>query len=91
MMGGDHDSGTKQRCRTGDSASFCCRWSAAGAVAILSLRHSIEPAEAKSATPKKEVKIVEFSDVGQQENTVTLPVIIKTDAEWNQHYRGLDP
>ena len=39
--------------------------------------------EAKSAMPK-EVKLVEFSDSGQRKDIVTVPVIIKTDAEWKQ-------
>lgn len=39
--------------------------------------------EAKSLTPKV-VKLVQFSDAGQREDTVTVPMIVKTDAEWKQ-------
>jgi peptide-methionine (R)-S-oxide reductase len=38
-------------------------------------------AEAKGGTPK-EVKLVEFSDTGQREDTVSQPMVVKTDAEW---------
>jgi peptide-methionine (R)-S-oxide reductase len=40
-------------------------------------------AEAKGGVPK-EVKLVEFSDTGQRGDTVTEPVVVKTDAEWKQ-------
>lgn len=56
---------------------------AAVAAMALKLRKGIAAVEAKEAVPK-EVKIVQFSDAGQRENTVTLPVVIKTDAEWKQ-------
>ena len=63
--------------------AFVVAGSAASAVAIFSLRRSIGSIEAKN-TAQKEVRIVEFSDVGQREDIVTLPVIVKTDAEWKQ-------
>jgi peptide-methionine (R)-S-oxide reductase len=63
--------------------AFVVTGSAASAVAIFSLRRSIGSIEAKN-TAQKEVRIVEFSDVGQREDIVTLPVIVKTDAEWKQ-------
>jgi peptide-methionine (R)-S-oxide reductase len=44
--------------------------------------HGITVVEA-SGTPK-EVKIVEFSSSGQRGETVTVPMIVKTDAEWKQ-------
>jgi hypothetical protein len=47
---------------------------------VFSLRYGIRTVEAKSSNPK-EVKIVEFSDAGQREDAVTVPVIVKTDAE----------
>src|SRR5580698_11590126 len=53
-----------------------------GAIA-LDLRYGIKSIEAKAGSPKA-VNIVEFSSSGQRENTVSLPVIIKTDAEWKQ-------
>jgi peptide-methionine (R)-S-oxide reductase len=63
--------------------AFIIAGSAAGAVAILSIRHNMEPVEAKSSAPKA-VNIVEFSSSGQREDVVSLPVVIKTDAEWKQ-------
>ena len=39
--------------------------------------------EAKSGAPK-EVKLVEFSDTGQRGETVTQPMVVKSDAEWRQ-------
>ena len=62
---------------------FVVRGSAVGASVVFGFRYGIEPVEAKSSTPK-EVKIIEFSDAGQREDTVELPVIVKTDAEWRQ-------
>jgi peptide-methionine (R)-S-oxide reductase len=59
----------------------------AGSAAItafaLRLRKGIETVEAKGNAPK-EVKIVQFSDTGQRENIATLPLVVKTDAEWKQ-------
>jgi peptide-methionine (R)-S-oxide reductase len=46
-------------------------------------RHGIEIVEAKAGGPK-EVKIVEFSPLGQRGDAVAVPVIVKTDAEWKQ-------
>jgi peptide-methionine (R)-S-oxide reductase len=45
------------------------------------LRFGVVAIEAASA---KEVKIVEFSVAGQRGDIVTLPMVIKTDAEWKQ-------
>ena len=58
---------------------------AGGVAAALAfhLRYGIEPVEAKAGSPKA-VDIVEFSNSGQREDTVSLPVIFKTDAEWKQ-------
>jgi len=59
---------------------------AAAAALAFDLRHGLGGArivEAKGGTPK-EVKIVEFSSSGQRGETVTVPVIVKTDAEWKQ-------
>ncbi len=55
-----------------------------GAVAALAFhfRCGIKIVEAKAGP--KEVKIVEFSPAGQREDAVTVPVIVKTDAEWKQ-------
>jgi peptide-methionine (R)-S-oxide reductase len=57
--------------------------SAAVAAILFDLRHGIEPVEAKGNVPK-EVKIVQFSDAGQRQDVVTVPIVVKTDAEWKQ-------
>jgi peptide-methionine (R)-S-oxide reductase len=41
-------------------------------------------AEGKSKGEPKEVKIVRFSDAGERLETVRVPKVIKTDAEWRQ-------
>jgi peptide-methionine (R)-S-oxide reductase len=41
-------------------------------------------AAAASAGPPKLVKIVLFTDAGQRQNTVTIPMIVKTEAEWRK-------
>ena len=58
---------------------------AGGAAAALAfnLRHGTSTVEATSGPPK-EVKIVEFSSSGQRGDTITVPMIVKTDAEWKQ-------
>jgi peptide-methionine (R)-S-oxide reductase len=56
---------------------------AAVAAFALKLRKGIETVEAKGDVPK-EVKIVRFSDTGQREAIATLPLVVKTDAEWKQ-------
>ena len=41
--------------------------------------------EAKDSNrPPKQVKIVMFSDAGERQQTVTVPMIVKSDAEWRQ-------
>jgi peptide-methionine (R)-S-oxide reductase len=50
---------------------------------VLNLRYGIEPVAAKTNAPK-EVKIVQFSDTGQREDTIALPIVVKTEAEWKQ-------
>jgi peptide-methionine (R)-S-oxide reductase len=56
-----------------------------GAVAAIALRlwKGIEAVEAKGSIPK-EVKIVQFSDTGQRGDIASLPLVVKTDAEWKQ-------
>ncbi len=49
----------------------------------LSFRYGITSVEAKSGSAK-EVKIVEFSNAGQRGGVSLVPVIVKTDAEWEQ-------
>jgi peptide-methionine (R)-S-oxide reductase len=56
---------------------------AAVAAIALKLRKGIETVEAKGNVPKQ-VKIVQFSNAGQRGDIVTLPIVIKTDAEWKQ-------
>ena len=53
------------------------------ATIALRLRHGSNVVEARAKTPK-DVKIVEFSTSGQRGDTVTVPVMMKTDAEWKQ-------
>jgi peptide-methionine (R)-S-oxide reductase len=56
---------------------------AAVAGIALKLRSGVETVAAKGSIPK-EVKIVQFSDAGQREDTLALPLVAKTDAEWKQ-------
>jgi peptide-methionine (R)-S-oxide reductase len=59
---------------------------AGGAVATafaFNLRYGTLQAEAKNVT-LKQVKIVQFSAAGQREDTVAVPIVVKTDAEWKQ-------
>ena len=53
------------------------------AAMALKLRDRGAVVEAKGDVPK-EVKIVQFSDSGQREDITTLPVVVKTDAQWKQ-------
>jgi peptide-methionine (R)-S-oxide reductase len=53
------------------------------AAIALRLRSGMEAVEAKGNIPR-EVKIVQFSDSGQRGEIVSLPVVVKTDAEWKQ-------
>jgi peptide-methionine (R)-S-oxide reductase len=63
--------------------AFVVAGSAAATAMIFKLRHGSSAVEAKSALPKQ-VAIVQFSSAGQREATVSLPTIVKTDAEWKQ-------
>jgi peptide-methionine (R)-S-oxide reductase len=56
---------------------------AAVAAIAFDLRHGIVSVEAKGNVPK-DVKIVQFSDAGERQDLVTLPVVVKTDDEWKQ-------
>jgi peptide-methionine (R)-S-oxide reductase len=67
---------------------FIVAGTSAAAAFAFNLRHGIKIVEAGSAAPK-EVKIVEFSDSGQRGDTVTVPMIVKTDAEWKQQLSPL--
>jgi peptide-methionine (R)-S-oxide reductase len=49
----------------------------------LELWNALEAVEAKGGVPKV-VKIVQFSDTGQRQDVATLPLVVKTDAEWKQ-------
>jgi len=57
--------------------------SAAVAAVALKLQFGADMADAKEKGPK-EVQIVHFSDAGQREETVTVPLVVKSDAEWKQ-------
>jgi peptide-methionine (R)-S-oxide reductase len=62
---------------------FVIAGSAVATAAVYGLSRESNPVEAKENLPK-EVKIVQFSAVGQREDIVTLPTVGKTDAEWKQ-------
>lgn len=62
---------------------FVMAGGAAAATIAFRLRYGAEPAEAKSSAPK-DVKIVQFSDTGQRQDVATLPMVVKTEAEWKQ-------
>lgn len=63
--------------------AFVLTGSAAAVGMIYNFRSGVSPVAANGSLPK-EVKIVQFSDTGQRENVVTLPVVVKTDEEWKQ-------
>ena len=63
--------------------AFVVAGSAAATAMIFKLRYESNAVEAKSALPKQ-VTIVQFSSAGQRGATVSLPTIVKTDAEWKQ-------
>jgi peptide-methionine (R)-S-oxide reductase len=56
---------------------------AAFAAIALKLRRGIELVKASGSIPRQ-VKVVQFSDAGQRQDVATLPVVVKTDAEWKQ-------
>jgi peptide-methionine (R)-S-oxide reductase len=62
---------------------FMIAGSAAAVALVFKFRNGNGNVEAKSATPKQ-VTIVEFSQAGQRGDVVTVPTIVKTDAEWKQ-------
>ncbi|MBT9329561.1 peptide-methionine (R)-S-oxide reductase MsrB [Acidipila sp. 4G-K13] len=62
---------------------FVIAGSSAVTAMFLNLRYGTERVEAKTGA-LKEVRIVEFSAAGQRGDTVSLPVITRTDAEWKQ-------
>jgi peptide-methionine (R)-S-oxide reductase len=72
----DHKSGTNRR-------AFLILATGAAAALALKFKRGPESVEAKSGAPK-EVKIVEFSLSGQRQDAVSVPSIVKTDAEWQQ-------
>jgi peptide-methionine (R)-S-oxide reductase len=55
----------------------------AAATAGIALRFRTPSVEAKDITPKL-VKLVQFADSGQRQDFVTVPMIVKSDAEWQQ-------
>jgi peptide-methionine (R)-S-oxide reductase len=68
--------------------TFVLAGSGAAAALMFNLHHGADVVEAKSGSPK-EVKIVEFSDSGQRGETITVPMIVKADAEWKQQLSPL--
>jgi peptide-methionine (R)-S-oxide reductase len=63
--------------------AFLIAGSGAVTAIALNLRYGTKPVQGKAGSPKA-VSIVEFSNSGHREDRVSLPVIIKTDAEWKQ-------
>ena len=63
--------------------SFAVCTAAAVVGIAFNFRNGTDTVNAKSGAPK-EVKLVEFSDTGQRGETVTQPMIVKSDAEWKQ-------
>jgi peptide-methionine (R)-S-oxide reductase len=63
--------------------AFLLAGSGAVTAIALGLRYGIKPIEAKAGSPKT-VNIVEFSNSGQRQDRVSVPMILKTDAEWKQ-------
>jgi peptide-methionine (R)-S-oxide reductase len=63
--------------------TFIIAGSAAAAALVFRFRNDNGNVEAKAETPKQ-VTIVEFSQAGQRGDAVSVPTIVKTDAEWKQ-------
>ena len=58
---------------------------AAAAALAWSYLQRRDPAQAAApAGPPKPVKIVQFTDAGQRQDTVTVPEIVKTEDEWRK-------
>jgi len=63
--------------------SFIGASGASVAAIALKLQFGVDMVEAKEKVAK-EVAIVQFSDAGQRQEAVTVPVVVKSDAEWKQ-------
>jgi peptide-methionine (R)-S-oxide reductase len=63
--------------------AFMVAGSGAAVALAFKLRYGNKAVEARAAAPK-EVKIVEFSSSGKRQDVVTVPFVVKTDAEWKQ-------
>ena len=63
--------------------AFVVLGGAAAAAAVYKLRSGTTPVEAMVAMPK-EVKIVQFTSMGQRQDAVVVPTIVKTDEEWRK-------
>lgn len=46
--------------------------------------HLDASSRAEAANTPKMVKIVEFTDIGERKDEVSLPMVVKSDAEWKQ-------
>lgn len=62
--------------------AFILTTGSAAAAFVFTSRRDIAPVAAKSLP--KDVKIVQFSASGQREDTVSVPMVVKTDDEWKQ-------
>lgn len=63
--------------------TFVIAGGAAVAAIVFELRHGMPAVEARGNVPT-EVRIVQFSEAGERQDVVTLPVVVKTEAEWKQ-------
>jgi peptide-methionine (R)-S-oxide reductase len=55
---------------------------AAAVAAIFRIRSGSTHVEAKAAVPPHDIKIVNFTDAGQNEGIITVQTIAKSDADW---------
>jgi peptide-methionine (R)-S-oxide reductase len=69
-------------------AKLCGRrkflFASGGALAGLACWHLDASSHAEAANTTKMVKIIEFTDAGKQQDEVSLPMVMKSDAEWKQ-------
>ena len=61
---------------------------ALGGLALWQWRKSSVVQVADAASSPKEVTIVQFTDAGERQQTVKIPKVVKTDAEWKKQLDG---
>jgi peptide-methionine (R)-S-oxide reductase len=62
---------------------FVIAGGAAATMIAFRLRFGVELVAAKNGTAK-DVKIVQFSDAGQRQDVATLPLVVKSDEDWQR-------